>query len=151
MKQNTILTIASLLSLLLFTFHLADDIARGFEQGDVSNLGAFPIFVVWLYGTLVLAGRRSGYVIILFASILSSGVPVLHMMGRGVGIESRIGGTSGAFFFIWTLLALGTTALFSVILSAQGLWGLRRRTPEELESRRAGEGADASVRQVDPA
>jgi len=28
---------------------------------------------------------------------------------------------SGAFFFIWTLLALGVTALFSVILSVCGL------------------------------
>jgi uncharacterized membrane protein YGL010W len=30
------------------------------------------------------------------------------------------------FFFVWTLLALGVTAVFSVILSARGLWSLRR-------------------------
>ena len=29
-------------------------------------------------------------------------------------------------FFIWTILALGVTALFSLILSARGLWSLRR-------------------------
>ncbi|HYP01823.1 MAG TPA: hypothetical protein VER76_16655 [Pyrinomonadaceae bacterium] len=129
MKQNLMLTIASLLSILFFTFHLADDIIRGFEKGGVSNLTAVPIFVVWLYGTLVLAGRRSGYIIILLGSLLSLAVPVLHMKGTGVGVASGIANSSGAFFFIWTLIALGVTALFSVILSARGLWSLRRDQP----------------------
>ena len=47
------------------TFHLADDIVRGMEPGTLSNLIALPILVVWLYGTPVLAGKRSGYAIIL--------------------------------------------------------------------------------------
>jgi hypothetical protein len=59
------LTIASLLSILFFTFHLADDIVRGMEPGTLTNLTAVPIFVLWLYGTLVLAERRSGYIITL--------------------------------------------------------------------------------------
>ena len=46
------------------------------------------------------------------------------MMGAGVG--GAIARSIGAFFFIWTLLALGVTALFSVILSVRGLWSLRR-------------------------
>jgi hypothetical protein len=77
-----------------------------------------PIFVVWLYGTLVLAERRSGYVIILLGSLLGLAVPVIHMMGRGV-VGGNIAKSSGAFFFVWTLIALGVTALFSVILSAR--------------------------------
>jgi len=120
MKQNVTLTIASLLSVLLFTLHLADDIVRGMEPGTLSNLIAVPILAVWLYGTLVLAGKRSGYVIILLASLLGMVVPVVHMKGAGVG--GAIAQSNGAFFFIWTLLALGVTALFSVILSARGLW-----------------------------
>jgi hypothetical protein len=124
MKHNVMLTITSLLSILLFTFHLTDDIVRGYEQGGVYNLTAVPIFVVWLYGTLVLAERRSGYVITLLGSLLSLAVPILHMKGKGVGGE--IARSSGGFFFIWTIIALGVTALFSVILSARGLWGLRR-------------------------
>jgi len=127
MKHNVMLTITSLLSILFVTFHLADDIVRGFEKGGVSNLTAVPIFVVWLYGTLVLAERRSGYVIILLFSLLGLAVPVLHMTGKGVGGE--IAKSSGGFFFVWTLIALGVTALFSVILSVRGLWSLpwRRR------------------------
>ena len=129
MKHNLVLTITSLLSIVLFTFHLADDIVRGFEKGGVSNLTAVPILVVWLYGTLVLAERRSGYIIMLLGSLLGVGVPVIHMMGKGVGVASGIATSSGGFFFIWTLLVLGVTTLFSLILSIRELWRLpwRRR------------------------
>jgi hypothetical protein len=48
---------------------------------------------------------------------------------KGAGVGGAIAKSNGAFFFIWTLLALGFTALFSVILSARGLWEhLPRRT-----------------------
>ena len=90
------------------------------EPGTLSNLIAVPILVVWLYGTLVLAGKRSGYVIILVGSLLGLLVPIIHMKGAGVG--GAIAKSSGAFFFVWTLLALGVTTLFSIILSARGLW-----------------------------
>ena len=126
LKHSVMLTIASLLSILFFTFHLADDIVRGFEPGTLTNLTAVPIFVFWLYGTLVLAGRRSGYIITLVGGLLSLVVPIVHMMGKGVGITSRLANSSGHFFFVWTLIAMGVTGLFSVILSAQGLWSLRR-------------------------
>ena len=81
--------------------------------------------VVWLYGTLVLAERRSGYIILLLGGLLSLGVPVLHMKGKGVGVASGIANSSGGFFFVWTLIALGVTGVFSVILSARGLWSLQ--------------------------
>src|ERR1700756_40327 len=121
MKQNVILTIASLLSILLSTFHLSDDIVRGMEKGGLSNLIAVPILVVWLYGTAVLAGRRSGYLIILLGSLLGLAIPLVHMKGAGVG--TQVARTpSGGFFFVWTMIALGVTALFSIILAARGLW-----------------------------
>ena len=126
MKHNLLLTIVSLLSILFGTFHLAGDIVYGYEPGTVSNLMFVPIVVVWLYGTLVLAERRSGYIIILLGSLLSLLVPVVHMQGKGVGVASRMVNTSGHFFFVWTLLALGVTGLFGVILSVHGLWSLRR-------------------------
>jgi hypothetical protein len=122
LKRNDMLTVASLLSVLFMTFHLADDIVRGMEPGGLSNLTAAPILVVLLYGTLVLAERRSGYVIILLGSLLLLAVPVIHMKGKGVGVASGIANSSGGFFFVWTLIALGVTALFSIVLSARGLW-----------------------------
>jgi len=119
------LTISSLLSILLFMFHLADDIFRGFEPGGLANLiGGSLIMVVWLYGATVLAERRSGYIIMLIAGLLSLGVPILHMKGKGVGIASGIVRSSGGYRFVWMLLALGVTGLFSAILAARGLWSL---------------------------
>ena len=130
MNHRVLLTITSLLSILFFTLHLADDIVRGMEPGGLSNLiGGVLISVVWLYATLVLTERRSGYIILLLGSLLSLAVPIIHMKGKGVGVASGIANSSGGFFFIWTLLALGVTGLFSVILSARGLWGLRRGQP----------------------
>lgn len=126
MKHNSYLTISSLLTLLFLSFHLADDIVRGFERGGLANLTAVPIVVLWLYATLMLAERRSGYIIILLGSLLGMFVPVIHMKGRGVGVASSIGNTSGAFFFVWTLIAIGVTSLFSVVLVVHGLWKLRR-------------------------
>jgi hypothetical protein len=46
------------------------------------------------------------------------------MTGSGL-VGGDIAGSSGAFFFVWTLIALGVTTLFSVILSARGLWILQ--------------------------
>jgi len=121
MKHNVMLPIASLLTMLLLTFHLTDDILRGMAPGGFMNLFGTLFLVVWLYGTLVLAERRSGYVIVLLLSLLGSGIPVIHMSGVGLAGSARQGG----FFFVWTLLAIGATALFSVILSVRGLWSLR--------------------------
>ena len=124
MKESVMLTIASLLSILFATLHLADDIVRGMSPGGLPNLIGVVICVVWLYGTLVLAERRSGYIIILVASLLLLGIPVIHLRGVGVGFGTN---RSNGLFFVWTLLAMGVTALFSVILSVRLLWSLPRR------------------------
>jgi hypothetical protein len=125
MKQNVLLTIASLLSILLTTLHLADDILRGFEKGS-SSLFAVPILVIWLYATLMLAERRSGCVIILLGSLLGTLAPILHFRATGAIARGEIAQSSGGFFFVWTLIALGVTALFSLVLSARELWRLGR-------------------------
>src|SRR5215470_10938219 len=105
MKESVMLRIMSLLSILFFTFHLAHDIVRGYEPGKLTNLTAIPIFVFWLYGTLVLYERRSGYIITLLGGLFALVVPLAHMRGRGVGVTSSLAGSSGHFFFVWTLIA----------------------------------------------
>ena len=126
MKHTVTLTITSLLLVLLATIHQADDIVRGFSPGGLWNLSAVLVLALWVYATLVLAERRSWYVIILVMSMLTSGLPVIHMTGKGLGA----GRSTGAFFFVWTLLAIGVIGLFAVILSARGLWRLRRGQPK---------------------
>jgi hypothetical protein len=120
------LVVSSLLTLLLTTIHLADDIVRGFAPGGFSNLTAVAVWVVWLYATLVLAERRSGYVIILLASLLAFGLPLIHMSGTHGMVGPKTAASPGAFYFVWTLLATAVIAPVCVALSARGLWSLRR-------------------------
>ena len=129
MRHNIALTVASLLSIVFVTLHVADDIVRGMEEGGPSSLIVVPILVIWLYGTLELGERRSGYVIILLGSLLGAVVPVVHFRGAGGVAAGEIARSSGSLFFVWTQIALGVTAVFSVILSVRGLWRLRRGQP----------------------
>lgn len=126
MKQAGMVTIASLLSILLMTLHLADDIVRGMEKGGLLDLIAVPVLVLLLYGTLVLAGRRSGYVIIVLGSLLGSLITLVHFRGAGGVAGGQIAQSTGALFFVWTLMALAVTSLFALVLSLRGLWTLRR-------------------------
>ena len=123
MRETAVLVISSLLTMLFGTFHLTDDIIRGFAPGRLSNVFVVLVVTIWLYATTLLTERRSGYIIILLMSLLSSYVPVVHMMGKR-GITAGIPLSPEAFFFVWTLIALGVTATFSVVLSARGLWRL---------------------------
>ena len=124
MKQSAILTTASLLIILFMTLHLTGDILFQMSPAGLVNLFAVFVLVVQLYGTLVLGGRRAGYIIIFLGSVLGLVIPVIHMKGtRGV-IGGEIGKSSEAFFFVWVLLALGVTATFSLILSARALLSL---------------------------
>ena len=125
MKQSVMLTIASLLSILLLTLHITDDIVRGISKAESSNI-ALLILAVLLYGTLVLSERRSGHVIMLLVGLLAAATPVMHMRGAHY---AEIAKSPGGFFFVWTLWALGGVGGFTFILAARGLWGLRRRQP----------------------
>jgi hypothetical protein len=121
MRTNTILVVTSLLSILLLTLHITDDIVRGISKAEPSNT-ALLVLVVFLYGTLVLAERRSGYVIMLLVGVFAAGMPVIHMRGAHYGDIAR---SAGGFFFVWTLWALGGIGGVTVILSVRGLWNRR--------------------------
>ena len=125
MKENTILIVTCLLSILLLTLHVTDDIVRGISNAEPSDI-AFVVLVVFLYGTLLLAGRLSGYAIMLFAGLFAAAMPAIHM--RGVHY-AEIARSAGGFFFVWTLWALGGLGGLTFILSARGLWSLRPGQP----------------------
>ena len=125
MKENVMLTIASLLSILFLTLHITDDIVRGISKAESSNI-ALAVLVVLLYGTLVLAERRLGHVIMLVVGLFAAAMPVLHMRGAHY---PDIAKSPGGFFFVWTLWALGGLGGLTMVLSARGLWRLRRGQP----------------------
>jgi biotin transporter BioY len=126
MKHTTMLTVASLLSLLLLTLHITDDIVRGVSKAESSNI-ALLVLAVLLYGTLVFPERRSGHVIILLIGLMAAAMPVMHMRGAHYG---EIAKSPGGFFLVWVLWARGGVGGFTLILSARGLWDLRRRRPQ---------------------
>jgi membrane-bound ClpP family serine protease len=121
MKSSVMLTVTSLLAILLLSLHIAEDIVLGFAPGGLVNLFGIAVLVVYLCGALLLSDRRSGLVIVLVGSLLAAAMPVLHMMGAGVGVKR----SAGAFFFIWALYALGVSGTFGFILSVRALWKTR--------------------------
>jgi hypothetical protein len=123
MKQNAILVVTSLLSILLLTLHITDDIVRGISKAEPSNI-ALLVLVVFLYGTLVLAERRSGHVIMFVGGLMALAMPVIH---RTNGFTAAVARSPGGLFFIWTLMALGVLGGLAMILSVSGLWNLRSR------------------------
>ena len=126
MKHNAILVATSLLSILLLTLHITDDIVRGISKAESSNT-ALIVLAILLYGTLVLAERRSGHVIMLLVGVMAAAMPVMHMRGAHY---PQIAASAGGFFFVWTLWALGGLGGVTVILSARGLWSLLRGEPK---------------------
>jgi len=81
MKPNVMLTIASLLSLLLFMFHLTDDVLRQ-PEGANKWPRAVLIFVVWLCGTLMLSDRVLGYVITLLGGLFAAAMMWMTLRAR---------------------------------------------------------------------
>ncbi len=119
MKQDQSLTVASLLAILLIPVHVAQDAvhaADGLPLGEVVLL--LLVVLVMAYGTLELAGRRAGYVIMLLGGVLSAAMLFLH----GAGPQS----TRWGLFFVWTLFALGVTGSFTALLAARALWRTMR-------------------------
>jgi hypothetical protein len=127
MTHTRMLTVTSVLAALFFSLHWADEIARGIDSGTFSSYGGILILFVWMYAALALIDRRLGLVVLLLASLLASGVPIMHM--RGVGfVGGRIPpNSSGAFFWVWTNIALGVSGMISLALAARALWNLRRK------------------------
>ena len=94
----------------------------------MSAFGGIVILVVWSIGVL-LAGRRSGNIIMLLGGILGFGVLVIHMMGKGM-LGTRILGSNYVFVWVSSLVALGVLSAVSIVLAGYLLWkgGERGRT-----------------------
>ena len=114
MTHKRMLVGTSLLSVLLLSFHLAQDALHarpGTTGAGAGNLTAILILVVLLSGPALLAERRSGRMIMLLVAFFAMGMPVLHFTG-GANLNKH----ANALFFVWCLIALGVNGLFSVLL-----------------------------------
>ncbi len=120
MRHKTVLTVSSLLSIVLLSIHVTDDIVRGFDSWRRDSPLFCVVLAVLLYGTLLLAERRSGLILILIGGLGAVAMPVIHSRA------GTVAQSSGGFLFLWTLIALGATGTLSVILAVRGL---RSRQP----------------------
>lgn len=114
MKPRVLLTVASLLSLVLVMVHLTGDVLLQ-PEGHVKYPIPVVVFVVWLYGTLMLPDRVTGYIIMLLGGLIAAVMIVLHSR---TGVVHQ----SGGFYFVFTMFALSATGWFTAILSARELW-----------------------------
>jgi hypothetical protein len=121
MHRNSTLVILTVISIILESLHLTHDVVRGMDK---ASLVAVLILIVWLTGPLLLAEKRSGYVIMLLGAIFAMAMPVLHLTGKGVNAEFIK--TSAGFFFLWTLYAIGTTGALSGVIAVRELWLQRK-------------------------
>lgn len=128
MNQRITLIVTAVLTVLLSSFHLADDVVRGFEPGGTQNYIGIIIVAVFLYAVLALVDTRTGLIVIMLGSIGGAGVPYIHMIGREL-VGPKGTSASGVFFWVWTNLALGALAIVTAVLAAQMLWrSFRTRT-----------------------
>jgi hypothetical protein len=127
MTHKRMLVGTSLLSVLLLSFHLAQDALhakpRTVEAGP-GNLTAILILLLLLSGPTLLAERRSGRLIMLLVALFAMGMPVLHFL-----LGADLTKYSGALFFVWCLIALGVNGLFSVLLWVSELRRMREERP----------------------
>jgi hypothetical protein len=125
MPNDRTLLVTNVLAIVLVILHTSDDIVRGFEPGGLKHIQTILTMGLWLYGTLALSDRRSGYVLMLLGSMLGVLVSIAHMLGKGL-VGGRIANTDGMLLWVFTPLILGVIASASVVLAAQGLWSVRR-------------------------
>jgi hypothetical protein len=128
MTHSAVLVATSLLSIFLVLFHVSADIVRGFEPGGLKHIQTYLTMGVWLYGTVALTGRRSGYIVMLLGSLLGTVVSLAHLRGVGL-VGGRIANSDGMLLWVFPQILLGVVASVSVVLAAQGLWRQRRGQP----------------------
>jgi hypothetical protein len=129
MKKNDLLGQLSLISLVLVSIHVPDDYVHGFDKHVVDNPYGILIFVVWACGLLLLRERLIGRIILLLGGLVAVAMPILHLNGH---YPPDFATADGAFRFVWTLYAVGTTGSLAVILAMRELLG-RRSSPLLLD------------------
>jgi len=126
MKKNDPLALLSLISLLLVSIHVPDDYVHGFDKGVVNNPYGILILVVWACGLLLFRERLIGRIILLLGGLIAVAMTVMHLNGH---YPPDFAMSDGAFRFVWTLYAVGTTGALTVILALRELFGRRASPP----------------------
>jgi len=123
-KQNDLLSLTSILSVLLLALHISQDIVFGFDRAGLNHLAGVAILLVVVCGAVLLRERALGKVIMLLGGVMAVAMLPLHMRN---GLRPEFLEKSGALLFIWTLYVLGVTGAFSIILAVKALSARRKQ------------------------
>ena len=118
MKRRDLLSVMSVLSVLMLTLHISQDIVFGLDPAGLHHLFGVALLVVVLCGAVLLRDRRSGKVIMLLGGLMAAAMLPIHMRK---GLRPEFLEKSGALLFVSALYALGVIGLFSVILAIEAL------------------------------
>lgn len=118
MKQNDLLSMTSVISVLLLSLHISQDIVFGFDRAGLNHLVGVGLLFVLACGAVLLPDRRSGRVIMLLGGAMAAAMLPLHMRN---GLQPEFLAKDGALLFIWTLYVLGVNGWLSIILAIQAL------------------------------
>ena len=125
MKTNDLLTVTSLVSIVLLSVHVADDIAHGFDTAGLVNFIGIAVLAGFLYATLTMRERLAGRIVMVLVAVFAVGMPLIHLRSTHINETAQ---ASGGLFFIWTLWALGVTGILGIILTARELLEQRSKT-----------------------
>ncbi|HEY4216442.1 MAG TPA: hypothetical protein VGM67_04860 [Gemmatimonadaceae bacterium] len=127
MKKNDLLAQMSLISLVLVSIHIPDDYVHGLDTHVVDNPYGILVLVLWAAGLFLLRERLIGRIVLLLGGLVAVAMPIMHLNGH---YPPNFATSDGAFRFVWTLYAVGTTGSLTVILALRELF--RRRSSPSL-------------------
>src|SRR5438046_9805215 len=98
MKQHALLSITSIVSVLLLSLHISQDIVFGFDRAGLNHLVGVAILLLVVGGAVLLRARPSGKVIRLLSGVMAVGMLPLHIRN---GWRRGVLGKSGAVLLGW--------------------------------------------------
>ena len=114
MKRITLLSNLTLISVVLLSLHISQDIVLGLDKAGLNHLTGIAILFVITCGAVLLRDRLIGRVIMLLGGVFALGMLPLHMRH---GLRPEFLQLNGALLFVWTLYLLGVLGAFSILLA----------------------------------
>ncbi len=114
MKHRDLLVTCSLLSVVLLSLHIAQDIVLGLDRAGLNHLVGVAILLVVVCGAVLLREHVVGRVIMLLGGVMAAGMLPLHMRN---GLRPEFLDRPGVLLFVWTLYLLGVLGAFTVVLA----------------------------------
>jgi hypothetical protein len=121
-KPDSLLRATSVLSALLLSLHISQDIVLGLDPAGLNHLVGVGILLVIVCGAVLMPDRVIGKVIMLLGGVMALGMLPIHMRH---GMRPELLEKSGALLFVWTMYVLGVNGAFSIILAVRALWHRR--------------------------